>query len=275
MKSVPTVVLVLCLLGTTFAQDASNNTTEHTICPEDSEPQVPSTNIQQQGEVIVIDGLPLYTVGTGRTAVIVLYDIYGFDSGRIRPICDQIAEAGFSVVMPDIFRGDPWTPDRTDDMLEWLKTFTPTAIKADLEIVYGYLEGKGISKIGAIGFCWGGFAVFQAASMGKIVAGVACHPSISLGARLFNLPDNQQAEAVQCPQLLLPAGNDPDNLKPGGEIQKIFDTKPWGNLCLYHCFTEMNHGFVVRGDISVPAIARDVKLAMDISIDFLNKLVNS
>jgi len=207
--------------------------------------------------------------------VIVFYDIFGFDAGRIRAICDQFADAGFTVAMPDVFRGNPWTENRTDDRNVWLKTFSPTVILADLEIVYGYLGGKGITKYGAIGFCWGGFAVFQAASTGKIVAGVGCHPSISVGARLFDLPETVQAQAVQCPQLLLPAGNDPDNLKPGGEIQKIFDTRPWGNQCLYHCFTEMTHGFMVRGDISIPAVARDYKLAMDMSIDYLTKLVNA
>jgi len=262
------IFLFLTILVATFSQD-----TEHDDCPEDSEPQFPFEDPRQDGEVIVIDGLPLYVVGDGPTAVIVFYDIYGFEGGRIRLICDQIAEAGFSVVMPDIFRGDPWAENRTDDRNAWLRLWSPTVIKSDLEIVFGYLEEKDITKVGAIGFCWGGFAVFQAASTGKILAGVGCHPSLAVGNQ-FNLPETVQAEAVQCPQLLLPAGNDPDIVKPGGQIHRIFDTRPWGNLCGYYVFTEMSHGFVPRGDISIPAVARDVKLAMDMSIDYLTTIVN-
>jgi dienelactone hydrolase len=72
-----------------------------------------------------LDDLPIYIVGNpdSRKAVIVSYDIYGFEGlnhlfaysyriwcenpylgGRIRNICDEIAMAGFFVILPDFLR---------------------------------------------------------------------------------------------------------------------------------------------------------------------------
>jgi len=40
-----------------------------------------------------------------------------------------------------------------------------------------------------------------------------------------------------------------------------------------HDFPEMNHGWVNRGELSDPKVARDVRLAMDLATAFFRKHV--
>ena len=63
-----------------------------------------------------------------------------------------------------------------------------------------------------------------------------------------------------CPQLLLPAGNDPPNLKEGGEIVAIVQDK--AGACKTREFPHMSHGWVIRGDATQEDVARDVKEAV-------------
>jgi hypothetical protein len=88
---------------------------------------------------------------------------------------------------------------------------------------------------------------------------------------LFGSPEVEQAEALKCPQLILPAGNDPDNLKAGGDVQRVLLSKPFGEDCEIHEFPDMKHGWVVRGDLNDPLCARDVKLALDMATEYLKK----
>jgi dienelactone hydrolase len=72
-------------------------------CPAGSLPGgAPSLNAGYDkagtGTVGAIGDLPIYTVGSGDTAVIVVYDIYGDnESTRIRNICDELAAEGHQV----------------------------------------------------------------------------------------------------------------------------------------------------------------------------------
>lgn len=71
--------------------------------------------------------------------------------------------------------------------------------------------------------------------------------------------------------MMLPAGGDPDNTKPGGEMNKLFDTKPFGVHCHYQEFPDMEHGWVPRGDASDETVARDVKAAMELAKGYFKK----
>jgi len=132
-----------------------------------------------------------------------------------------------------------------------------------------------VKKVGAVGYCWGAFVVALASSTGKLNCGVGIHPSLGIGARLFNITEAEQAEKITCPQLFMPCGNDPANLKPGGEVNQILNKKPFGNQCEYYSIEDMVHGFVPRGDVSKPEVARAVKSAMETTINFLKKHLKS
>ena len=136
-------------------------------CPAASLPALtPRERYTPRGEVLEVDALPVYVVGdvarAGGRAVIVSYDIYGFDSGRIRAVCDEIADAGYLVVLPDFFRGDAWSQERAerepDAKAGWIKSMSdPTAVSDDLsKRALPYLASRGATVVGVVGFCFGG-----------------------------------------------------------------------------------------------------------------------
>lgn len=69
---------------------------------------------------------------------------------------------------------------------------------------------------------------------------------------------------------MLCAKNDPANIKEGSEVAKILQ-EMFGEIAVFKTFEEMKHGWVVRGDIEKPAVARDYKIAMDMAIDFFKE----
>ena len=80
------------------------------------------------------------------------------------------------------------------------------------------------------------------------------------------------AEAVRAPQLLLPAGNDDKTYKAGGELMALLEGIPEiGASMGTRCYEEMSHGWSVRGDMSDPAVARDVASAFGETMAFLDR----
>lgn len=71
-----------------------------------------------------------------------------------------------------------------------------------------------------IGFCWGAWVNFHASATDKITCAVSAHPSVQI-EQAFGGNEVDLAKKVKCPQVLMPAGGDPDNLKPGSSVGLI------------------------------------------------------
>ncbi len=56
-------------------------------CPPGSEPFMAAT-YKPKGEEVTLDGLECYVYGKGENAVILSYDIFGFNAGRTRLMAD-------------------------------------------------------------------------------------------------------------------------------------------------------------------------------------------
>lgn len=184
-------------------------------------------------------------------------------AGRLKGICDTLAAEGYFVVMPDCHRGT--TAAGKPDFGAWVNTFSwESHIKADFEKIFAFLEGKGARSVGAIGFCWGAWAHCKASANGfGLKCGVGPHPS----TRLEGMMGGSEAEmmaAVAMPVLLMPAGDDPANLKQGGELTALVEAKGGRS----HEFPEMKHGWVSRGDVTDPAAKRDVEAALAEAVAF-------
>lgn len=82
--------------------------------------------------------------------------------------------------------------------------------------------------------------------------GVNCHPSLRLEPGFYGGTEVAMAEKVTCPQLLLSAGNDPENVREGGEVMKVLAGKDFGGDCECKDFADMEHGWwvVPRGACS-------------------------
>mmetsp|Transcript_14414 Transcript_14414/g.12229 ORF Transcript_14414/g.12229 Transcript_14414/m.12229 type:complete len:104 (+) Transcript_14414:41-352(+) len=95
----------------------NNKTTEdHGCCPIGSEPQL-AANYKSKGNEDKFGDLPVYLNGKGDKWIIVTYDIFGFDGGRTRLICDQLAGLGYNVILPDFYKGKPFQEGQSFDTL--------------------------------------------------------------------------------------------------------------------------------------------------------------
>ena len=122
-----------------------------------------------------------------------------------------------------------------------------------------YFNDHGISKIAGIGFCWGGWVLAEASLDFPIVCGVSPHPSFRL-ADATGGSSTDLITKVKTPFLLLPAGNDPDNLKEGGELAVILKANnPLSETT--NDFEDQQHGFAIRGDTADEAVKVKVELA--------------
>ncbi|KAF7813744.1 endo-1,3-1,4-beta-D-glucanase-like [Senna tora] len=133
------------------------------------------------GHVEKIGGLDTYVTGpaNSKLAVLLISDIMGYESPLLRKLADKVATAGYYVVVPDFFYGDPYNPENADrPVLVWLKDHGPDKGFEDAKRVIEALKGKGVSSVGAAGFCWGAKVVVELAKSGPIKAAVLLHPSL-------------------------------------------------------------------------------------------------
>jgi len=103
-----------------FAHESFSN-------PSSNLPPYNNSAYQQQGKVVDLgSGLQIYTVGEGadRPCVIWNYDIEGFDGGRTRERCDQLASQGFMVILPDYYHGAEAPKCSPTDFFCWFGQFS-------------------------------------------------------------------------------------------------------------------------------------------------------
>jgi len=234
------------------------------------------------GELVTHDGITAYVTGdrSSTKGVILVHDVWGIQSGRIKNVADQIAEAGFVVAAPDIYDGktiDDYggiSSFSTEGTQAWIRAQDMDKCSRFIDKACDYLAGRGVTSFGIAGFCWGVVPSFHVSAKGRFRALVGFHPSLQAGPWLYGLEnENTLTRDVACPTLLLPAGNDPEYVKPGGETLRILQEKPFGAECSSVEFPDMAHGWVVRGDLSDDKVQRDVKAALELATAFFQKHV--
>ncbi|KAJ6838827.1 endo-1,3,1,4-beta-D-glucanase-like [Iris pallida] len=127
-----------------------------------------------------IGGLKAYTAGSAESklAVILISDVYGFEAPKLRKIADKVAASGFFVIVPDFLYGDPYVPDNAERPVPvWIQSHSPAKGCEDAKSVITTLKNKGISAVGAAGYCWGAKVVVELAKSGDIQSAVMLHPS--------------------------------------------------------------------------------------------------
>lgn len=192
------------------------------------------------------------------------------------------------VVMPDYFRGksqDPTLPGAKDFLME--ETQWPK-LKKDIEShVLPWAKEQGAKIFGAIGkireyldschyaffryivsgTCWGSYVVLRISSHPDFKAGVSFHPSHTILMSLMNDDERVILEGLKgTPQLFAPAGNDHENVKPGGLAQKYL-----GDDLTIIEFPEMKHGWTIRGDLKEPGVEAATMKAMKDGLEFFKK----
>ena len=140
-----------------------------------------------------VDAYLAEPTGPSKGGVVVIQEIFGVN-GHIRDVADRFAAAGFTAIAPAVF-------DHAEKKVEL--DYDEAGVKHGLELVgkvgfdlpiedidaaANYLQGKGVGKVGTVGFCWGGTLAYLAAIRLAL-------PSVSYyGGRNTTLVD-QQAKA--------------------------------------------------------------------------------
>mmetsp|Transcript_23918 Transcript_23918/g.54669 ORF Transcript_23918/g.54669 Transcript_23918/m.54669 type:complete len:246 (+) Transcript_23918:65-802(+) len=239
-------------------------------CPPSSWPALQGPDdYAAKGTEDKVDDIAVYISGSpSEKAILILPDIFGWSTvkGRFKGIADTLADAGYFVMLSDPFQGD--TAEGKSDLAGWITGFKwEDRVGADIAKCFKKLQDSGAKQIGVVGFCWGVWAMCKANSEGTPFAcGVGPHPSTRLEG-MFGRDEQAMMDKVTMPVLIMPAGNDPDNLKEGGDLAKSLETKGGRTIT----FPDMAHGWVSRGDLSDEAVKRDTEAAMKHMVDFFKE----
>ena len=104
-------------------------------------------------------------------AIVVIQEIFGVNAG-IRRKCDQLAQAGYLAIAPDLFwrlepgiELDPDIPDQFQAALGWMGKFNQDAGIRDIEAtIRAARERVAGGKVGAVGYCLGGRLAYMTAT---------------------------------------------------------------------------------------------------------------
>lgn len=105
------------------------------------------------------------------TAVVVIHEIFGL-TDWVRGVTDQLAEAGYIAIAPDLLSGMGPNGGGTDELAgndavrRTISTLPPEQITADLNAVVDYVAALPAcnGKVALGGFCWGGTQTFRFAT---------------------------------------------------------------------------------------------------------------
>ena len=108
------------------------------------------------------------------TAVVVIHEIFGLSDG-VRGVTDQLAEAGYIAIAPDLLSGTAPGGGGTselgsgDAVRKAISSLPPDQITADLNAVVEYVAKLPAcnGKVAVAGFCWGGSQSFRLATNNK------------------------------------------------------------------------------------------------------------
>jgi carboxymethylenebutenolidase len=142
------------------------------------------------------------------TAVVVIHEIFGL-TDWVRGVTDQLAEAGYIAIAPDLLSGTATNGGGTvelggnDAVRKAISSLPPDQITADLNAVVDYVFKLPAcnGKVAVAGFCWGGGQAFRFATNNKTIK----------AAFSFYGPPPDNAEAIariNCPVYGFYGGSD-------------------------------------------------------------------
>ncbi|GAB4851157.1 hypothetical protein Ancab_030451 [Ancistrocladus abbreviatus] len=219
------------------------------------------------GHVEEFGGLKSYVSGSPdpKLAVILVSDIFGYEAPNLRKLADKVAAAGFFVVVPNFFHGDPYAPENAERPLPvWIKDHGADKGFEEAKPVVEALKKKGVAKIGATGCCWGAKVVVQLAQHGYIQAAVLLHPS-------FVTVDD--IKAVRVPTAVL--GAEIDQYSPPAlvkQFEEILNSKPEVDGFV-KIFPGVAHGWTVRYNTEDAAAVKSAEEAHQDMLGWFTKYI--
>ena len=194
------------------------------------------------------------------TAVVVIHEIYGM-SDWVQALTDELAEAGYVAIAPDLLSGMAPNGGGTDELAasngvgQAIGKLPPDQITADLNAVADYVSKLPAAngKIAVTGYCWGGSQSFRFATnrpdlkAAFVFYGTA--PSSNAQGEPYQV-DKTALAKIKAPVYGFYAGNDarvdasvPATTDAMKELKKPYDTVTYEGA---------GHGFMRAGDAPGP-----------------------
>src|SRR5712691_7630083 len=194
------------------------------------------------------------------TAVVVIHEIYGM-SDWVQALTDELAEAGYVAIAPDLLSGMAPNGGGTDELAasngvgQAIGKLPPDQITADLNAVADYVSKLPAAngKIAVTGYCWGGSQSFRFATnrpdlkAAFIFYGTA--PSSNAQGEPYQV-DKTALAKIKAPVYGFYAGNDarvdasvPATTDAMKELKKPYDIVTYEGA---------GHGFMRAGDAPEP-----------------------
>lgn len=181
---------------------------------------------------------------TPKAAIIVIQEIFGVNPG-IRAKCDQLAEAGYLAVAPDLFwritPGIELDPDVEAEMqkaFDYFGKFDFDLAVRDLEATIHWIRREqGVPKVGCVGYCAGGRLAYMMAARTDVDASVGYY-GVMIDTML------NESHAIAKPLMLhIPTADgfvSPDAQKA---MHEGLDSHPRVTL---HDYEGLDHGFATQ-----------------------------
>ena len=189
------------------------------------------------------------------TAVIVIHEIFGM-SDWVQSLTDQLAEAGYVAIAPDLLSGMGPNGGGTSSLDrngvgQAIRDLPPDQITADLNAVADYISKVPAAngKVVVTGYCWGGSQSFRFATNNpNIKAAFVFYGSAPAAAD--GTPDKTALAKITAPVYGFYAGNDarinatlPKTSEAMTELKKSFDPVTYEGA---------GHGFMRAGEAPEP-----------------------
>lgn len=204
------------------------------------------------------------------TAVVVIHEIFGM-SDWVQSLTDQLAEAGYIAIAPDLLSGMGPSGGGTSAISatgnnavgQAIRDLPPDQITADLNAVADYVSKLPAAngKVVVAGYCWGGSQTFRfATNRPSLKAAFVFYGSAPAKE---NLVDKEALARIAAPVYGFYAGNDarinatlPSTVDAMKELNKKYEPVTYEGA---------GHGFMRAGDAPEPTapVAKDDKEADD------------
>jgi carboxymethylenebutenolidase len=203
------------------------------------------------------------------TAVVVIHEIFGM-SDWVQSLTDQLAEAGYVAIAPDLLSGKGPNGGGTSSLDraaigQAIRDLPPDQITADLNAVADYVAKLPASngKVVVAGYCWGGSQTFRFATNNPNIKAAYVFYGAAPMKGADGEVDKDALAKINAPVYGFYAGNDarinatlPKTTEAMTELKKKFDPVTYEGA---------GHGFMRAGEAPEPAdkAAADYQKALE------------
>ncbi|WOL03568.1 carboxymethylenebutenolidase [Canna indica] len=175
------------------------------------------------------------------TGVLLLSDVLGFEDSATRDFAYRVACHGYNVLVPDLFRGNPWKKTQPHDQFQyWLSKQLPERVARDIDectkwMIDEFLAAGISKKLGIIGFCFGGGHLIEVLSRDE-------QAYFGTGICFYGTNiDPSKGSNIKSPVLLVCGDDDP--FCSVTTLHQIEKSTPSSRVVIYH---GRGHGFAHR-----------------------------